>query len=353
MRVLMDCSFWGPGRPPAGRHIARDFAVTWAEEFPDDQLSVIIPHETVAVAEAQLGPMMPAVEILPTVRSSLPQAFAALGAGARRPGYDVTITHNFAAIRPSGLGVCMVHDAIFVDSPEWFTWPERAYLAAIRPSLRRADIVLVTTSVEGARIARVWPETAQRIQAVGLAGSREITECVPTPVSALRSKDFVLAVGRLNERKNLGRLLDAFTLLRDGATCDVELVVVGSPDGRWQSLDLPAGVAFTGALDDAELAWCYRNARALVFPSLDEGFGMPAVEAVACGTPVVCSDLPAFRELNVASDYFDPRSTENIARVLRSVVVGGIPRARPVPEQHTWPDVVRRTHDVIRRELAK
>lgn len=353
MKVFLDCSYWGPSRQPSGQHLVRDLACTWAEEFPDDHLTVVVPKVTVSEAEAALRERSVNTSVAPMGSLPVPQAFSAMGMGIRRRCFDATITHNFAATFPSGMGVCMVHDALFVEHPEWFTAVELRYLGMIRPALRRADLILSTTQTEGERIGRVWPETTGRIRPVGLGPSLVVASAVPRPVESLCDSTFVLAVGRLNERKNLARLIEAFDRVARDDGSGERLAVVGHPDGRWVNPVNSDRVVFTGAIDDDQLAWCYRHARALVFPSLGEGFGMPAMEAVSLDTPVICSDIPVFREHGVASDYFDPASVSDIARALAAAVAGELPDARPVPERFTWPAVVRAIRAAITEELQR
>lgn len=356
MRIFMDCSYWGPDRQPSGQHLVRDMACTWAEQFPDDHLVVTAPAVAAREAECELRKRSSNTAVVAMTRAPVPQAFSAMTMGFRRRHFNATITHNFAPLRPSGLGVCMVHDALFAEFHEWFTPLELRYLSMIRPSLRRADLVLCTTQTEGARIRRVWPETADRIRPVGLGPSLTVTEGPIRPVDGLTDSPFLLAVGRLNERKNLGRLIEAFDRVTRAGQPPLRLVVVGHPDGRWVNPDPSDRVRFTGAIDDEQLAWCYRQCRALVFPSLGEGFGMPAMEAAALGTPVICSDIPVFREHAVASDYFDPMSVPDIARALEFVIGTEPPPTPPttlVPERFTWPTVVQNIRSAITEELDR
>src|SRR5215213_8016876 len=108
--------------------------------------------------------------------------------------------------------------------------------------------------------------------------------------------------------KNHARLLEAFTLVRRERP-ELRLVLTGSGHGV-----LPDGVESVGYVTQDELASLYRRASALVFPSLYEGFGQPPLEAMACGCPVACSDLPPLREVcGDAAVYFDPEDPEAIA----------------------------------------
>jgi glycosyltransferase involved in cell wall biosynthesis len=120
---------------------------------------------------------------------------------------------------------------------------------------------------------------------------------------------------------------------------ELPLVLVGDP-GQWaKELE---GVILTGAVDDDQLAAIYTGARALVFPSDDEGFGLPAVEALACGTPVVACDLPALREV------LDDRATfvdcDDLAGLMHAAA--RVQRPAPPPPAWTWADAARATWNV-------
>ncbi|MBJ7289748.1 MAG: glycosyltransferase family 4 protein [Williamsia sp.] len=273
-----------------------------------------------------------------------------MSVGARRRGYDATITHNFAALRPSGVGVCMVHDVLFVEHPDWFTFVERRYLSLIRPTLRRADLILSTSRTEDARIGATWPETRSRLRYAGLSGSLTVIDGPRREPDLEIGSRFLLAVGRINVRKNLQRLIAAFESLDETLASDVTLVIIGPPHGM--STDFAASsarVVFTGFITDDELAWCYAHCEAFVFPSLGEGFGLPLVEAAAFGAPVICSDIPVFREADVAQDYFDPLSVADIARSLRQVIARGGREDVTVGSIRSWGDVV----DSIRQSVIE
>jgi glycosyltransferase involved in cell wall biosynthesis len=163
---------------------------------------------------------------------------------------------------------------------------------------------------------------------------------------------FVLTVGRLNVRKNLGRLIEAFARV---AQQDLtrHLVVVGEKDGKYSPGAIPAHVMsrihFLGHVADDELRWLYENCDLFVFPSLDEGYGLPLLEADMLGAATIASDIPVFRELEVAADYFDPRSVDAMAAAillgLRSAKTAGAARL-------TWQDVVRNIRCAVEKGLV-
>lgn len=121
-------------------------------------------------------------------------------------------------------------------------------------------------------------------------------------------RPFFLSVGSIEPRKNLRRLAEGFRAARLLRNFDLVLV------GRAAWGHLPAGVKFTGPMSDANLRWLYEHACALVAGSVYEGFGLPVAEAVSLGTPVYCSDIPAFHEASQgkARLFFNPESTESI-----------------------------------------
>ena len=127
---------------------------------------------------------------------------------------------------------------------------------------------------------------------------------------------FVAVVGNQDPRKNIGTLLDAFPRFRTRMRA-CRLVMVGPgerPRGR------PPAVDFIGYLDESALASLYRRALMVVQPSLYEGFGLPVLEAMACGTPVACADIDVFREVaGEAARYFDPRDAESIANAMEEL----------------------------------
>lgn len=155
-----------------------------------------------------------------------------------------------------------------------------------------------------------------------------LDEFPPTPVREAKPP-FLLATSMTNRRKNLDTLLDAFAILRDERP-DIQLVITGSPewiDERLAANPVPA-VLNAGFAEEGELRHLYEHAAAFVYPSFDEGFGIPLLDAALRRTPVACSDLAVFREvLGDDAEYFDPASPESMALSLRRALSGAATRA--------------------------
>lgn len=172
--------------------------------------------------------------------------------------------------------------------------------------------------------------------------------------------EYIIYVGNIEPRKNLVRLIDAYKLLPKSLTDTCQLVMVGS--GGWLNEDIITAIGhaqYDGYriirplrfVEDAEIVDLYSGARCAVLPSFHEGFGMPVLEALACGTPVVASDLGSIREAggNVVT-YCDPLSVKSIAAALRQIIESGTAedfqsRARKHVENFSW----RQTADIIKQ----
>jgi glycosyltransferase involved in cell wall biosynthesis len=171
---------------------------------------------------------------------------------------------------------------------------------------------------------------------------------------------FALYVGNIKPHKNLERLIDAFDLVRRGGFERMELLIIGDQISKYPRLrrtvdkhKLHKHVRFLGFVPDGTLAALYRLATVFVFPSLYEGFGLPPLEAMASGAPVVMSNRSSLPEIGGdAAELVDPYSAvsiaEGIQRVLsdpslrQTMIARGLARAR----EFSWEASVRRIHEV-------
>jgi glycosyltransferase involved in cell wall biosynthesis len=283
-------------------------------------------------------------------------------------GADVCHFPDFVA-RPVRRGkvIVTIHDLSFARLPQTVEPKNRAYLARNVPtSLARADAVIAVSEFTRREIEELFPVARGKVHVVH-HGVRPALEAPPgdAPDAELPPlpERFVLAVGTLEPRKNLGVLLDAIHLIRsDVPLRDVGLVVVGGRGWLSDELELRLAaeqmnrrVTRLGYVSDATLSALYRRAAVLAFPTLYEGFGLPVLEAMACGLPVVCTNVASLPE--VAGDaalLVDELLPESLADALRRVLTDEAlaadlsRRGRERAATFTWKKAARQTLDVYR-----
>jgi len=240
-----------------------------------------------------------------------------------------TVYSYFPLLRPVK-ALLGVHDTIADEHPEFaFDSPRnrRLWRTKVRAALWQADLCLTVSDYSRRAIERVWKFDPARIRVVPEAAAA----IFKPPAPEVPREDFVLAVGGLSPNKNLSLLIDAFELSRARSPA-TRLVLVGDyREDAFKSsytqiraqLDskpnLP--VELTGYVGDAELASLYRRTRLFVMPSLDEGFGLPAVEAMASGAPCALSQGHALEEISGgAALLLDPRDKHSIAQTIDRVL---------------------------------
>jgi glycosyltransferase involved in cell wall biosynthesis len=190
-------------------------------------------------------------------------------------------------------------------------------------------------------------------------------EVTPDPV-APHPRPYLLFVGNVKPHKNLAGLLKAFRLLKDEIPHDLLIVgqrdgfIHGSPEVEREAAGMHGRVRFTGWVEDAEVRQLFAHASALVFPSLYEGFGLPPLEAMACGCPVVASRSGAIPEVcGDAVLYCEAERPESIAKQVRDLLADPIltnemrSRGRERARGFSWDRCAAATGQVIERQLGR
>lgn len=234
---------------------------------------------------------------------------------------------------PNTRTAIFIHDLTYIRVPDAAVPELVAYLSAVVPrALKRADVVVVNSEVTKADLIDIYGTPSDKIAAIQFGVHPHFTPS-NKPLAALRAKynlpeqPYILAVGTVQPRKNYARLVEALALLR-AEGIDVALVVVG---GRgWMEtpifdtvtrLEMGPYVKFPGYVDDADLPALYTHAAAFAMPSLYEGFGLPVLEAMACGTPVVTSTVSSLPEAaGDAALLVNPADVEAITDALRRIL---------------------------------
>lgn len=204
-----------------------------------------------------------------------------------------------APLRPRAPLVVTVHDLALLRHPGAFPrWHRVSGSKALRAGVLAADAVVCVSEFTRDELVALLPVPPERIRVVPNA-----VDPVFTSAHVAAEGDYVLAVGTLEPRKNLAAAVEAARL------AGVELRVAGA--AGWGGVAAPG---WLGEPSDEELAALMRGARCLVYPSLYEGFGLPVLEAMACGTPVVTSRGGATEEVaGTAAVLVDPEEPEAIA----------------------------------------
>jgi glycosyltransferase involved in cell wall biosynthesis len=287
--------------------------------------------------------------VLPLPAAALYDAWHVFGvAGPVRRVAPVDLVHAPSpAVPPTGRVplVVTVHDAAPIVMPDAFTrrgvWFHRRGFAA---AAKRARLVIAVSQVSADEIVANTPIPRERIRVVPNGVDREpVADAKVQRVRerfGVRDRPYVFWAGTFQPRKNVRVLLDAFARFDPGEI--PHRLVLAGPKG-WKPDDDDGAVArrlgdrmrLLGAVDRAELFALFAGADAFAFPSRHEGFGIPALEAMAQGTPVVCSDIPALREVaGDAAMFVAPDDLDGWVDALRSLLTDSGLRARLAARGH-------------------
>jgi glycosyltransferase involved in cell wall biosynthesis len=251
-------------------------------------------------------------------------------------GRRLALLHSPDFIPPFGgrfRSVITVHDLNFIHFPEFLTPDSARYYGQIHRAVERADHIITDSHWTREDVLNYLGALPERVTTVHLAANsvyRPITDRREIRQAVMRyglPPDFIIFVGTLEPRKNVPTLLQAFRHLRDGGY-DVHLALVGRKGWLYEEifaslilLKLNDTVHFLEDIPNEDLARLYNAARCLALPSHYEGFGLPPLEAMACGTPVVVSDRASLPEVvGDAGLLVDPDNAEALSEALARVL---------------------------------
>ena len=330
MTLVLDARTAADHFPGIGRYVV-NLSQALVQVAPD--LGLTLLHDPLASATRLTLPNLPRIACSASPFSLqqqwiVPRILRQAGA---------TLYHSPYYLMPYLPGVPSVvtcYDLIPLLYPEYFTAAQRLiYWLAHALALRATRAVLTISEATQSDLARIFHLDPQRISVTLLAADESFAPCSRAQIAAVRVKyglpeQYVLYLGSNKPHKNLPRLVRAWQIsdLRSRIS-NLGLVIAGHWDKRYpeaaqlaEELDLKDQVVFAGPVSEEDLPALYSGADLFVFPSLSEGFGLPVLEAMSCGTPVMCSNTSSLPEVaGDAAILVDPLNTEVLAKTMRHV----------------------------------
>lgn len=281
---------------------------------------------------------------------------------------DVAVMQYFSPIIRKFRRVVFIHDIIFKSHPEYFTFFERLYFLLIPLLARQADRICTVSNFEKNRMISFGLSKYTDIEVIHNGVDerfKPFDAFSMEKVKKIRSKydlpdKYILYVGRITVRKNIANLLEAISIMQES---DTQLVIIGKTDSKNVDIgemikkrEIADRVHMIGYVSDEELPVFFSLARVFCYISLDEAFGLPPLEAMASGVPVVVADHEALKEVcGDAAVYVDPFSPGAISEALDRLIVDstlhqllyekGLQRAK----LFTWDKSAKRLLDICKQ----
>jgi glycosyltransferase involved in cell wall biosynthesis len=319
-----------------------------------------------------LGERFRARQVAPA--GNIPRLAYGMPRAARQDRLDLLhVTYTLPLFLPCRT-VVSVHDISYVFFPEAFSPRDRVLLSLAVPlSMRRADRVLTISEHARRDIVQHYRVPEWKVTAIPLAAEEHFQPVAAADeLARVRARyrlpeRYILAVGNLQPRKNLRRLIEAFATLRAAGTITQRLVLVGK--NLWRESEVFAAIRARGLVDevvatgyvpDADLPAIYSAADVFVYPSLYEGFGVPPLEAMSCGTPVIASNSSSLPEVvGDAALLVDPTNTGELTAALERLLTDEVVSARlrvagrKQAARFSWTETARRTLAVYEEVIAR
>jgi len=280
----------------------------------------------------------------------------------RKHNCDILHSPNGFFINPqkSVKNVVTLHDLALLRYPERFRpWQRRSGIARLA-RLADADKIMADSKFTADEAIQLLglPMALIEIVHIGCSFSPDSSERKPVTPVDLRSEFFIF-VGSLEPGKNLALLKSVYAKTAESGKSLPPLVIVGA---RWQGVAHegapPSGWHFLGGISDEELIYLYRRALALLFPSKYEGFGLPVLEAMALGCPVICSRVASLPEVGGDAVLYAEQNVTGYENSIRRMISDAslrknlCQRGKKQAENFTWKQCGQRVHEVYREVLG-
>ncbi len=372
MRIGINLLPWLPGRRGGLETYDRSLVRALVELGTDDHFVLFLSRE----AHGAMGVSSPRLQEVVCPISSRYRPLRALWEQTRfasyvsRSGVDVLFCpHSLLPTRCPVPMVQVVHDLQVFDLPDNFPPVKRAYLHRRLPdSARRAAAIIAVSEFTRQSVIRNLHAPADKISVILEAASPDFTPRSEAEVAATRQRlgldrPYLLCLSTSHKHKHMDRLVRAFDALKDSWSGPEQLVMAGLPGSgeaefraALEQARHRADLVHLGRLPYEQLPPLYTGALGLVFPSCYEGFGLPVVEAMACGCPVACSEAGSLPEAaGDAALFFDSHSDQAVAAAMQRLLAEPElrddlrRRGRERVKSLTWAETARQTREVLHR----
>jgi glycosyltransferase involved in cell wall biosynthesis len=347
MKIGIDAKWYFSG-PVSGRIFIHNILKEFIQSYPEIEFHIFLKLKDKKLRFPLVAQNLNIHYVRP--RLNMLSNIFTLPKYANRLGLDAVLFQTFCPRGRSFRSVVFIHDVLFRDYPQFFSSIEKFYFWPLKWMIRAADRVITTTEyVKNELTTFDYLKKDQPIDLtpLGVAENfRPIHYHDSEFLKIVREKhklpnSYILFVGRLNTRKNIENLIRALEFINDKK---IFLVITGEKDWRIPRLksllrnkEISSRITFTAAVSNKELAAIYAMAKVFCFPSFAEGFGLPPLEAMASGIPVVVSKTTSMPEVcGNAALYIDPDQPEDIAGNINKLLENEILYNEKVKQGLEW-----------------
>ena len=332
LRVGIDAKWFFEG-PPSGNMVVKNLVDEMVKNNKDRFSIYLFINRKFRNQALAHFPVDVKLIFLPRVPNLISNLFI-LPFAALYYSLSIVLFQNFISIWPTGLfKIAYIHDVLFLDYPQYYTKPELFYFRNMKRLAAKANMIITISDTEKQRLINNNVVVENEIAVVyhGINKNfKPLNAYTDDMIDQIKEKyhlpdRYLLFVGRVNTRKNLINLVKAMPLLNDST---IKLVIVGEHSNSNEQLEnyiAAEGIAdriiFTGHVPEDDLYLIYAKATVFCFPSYAEGFGLPPLEAMQCGVPVVVSNRTAMPEIcGDAGVYIDPDDVADISLKINSLL---------------------------------
>lgn len=324
MKIGIDAKWFFDG-PPSGRVVVRNIIEALLEVNKEDLFYLFLnksdKHKTFPFLNNNVK-----LIYVKNINNALTNVLF-LPLYSRKLKLDIILYQNFPS--PFSRSINYIHDVLFLEYPEYYTLKERLYLWPIKFLSKFSNHIITISESEKDRMVKHKISDSKNISVVYHGINKEYEKLhSKESIDTFRKKynlpeKFVLYLGRLNSRKNISTLIKALHKLEN-----VTLVIAGKEDReiinlKQLILELKLGkrVIFLGHIPDNDITLLYSAANIFCFPSFAEGFGLPPLESMASGTPVIVSNTTSLPEVcSNAALYVDPKNSSELATQINRLI---------------------------------